>query len=752
MRILSNKHIRQVLPYAIILVGVHLSYASSIIASMSDSLKSNLSSQKAYSISDTISSKNDSVKFNQKKTNLKDTVKINELKELVVESELTQSSANEDVITITKKMLEGTLNTGELIGKIPGAYYNPFNKDIQLNGSSNILLLINGVEKSPDFIKDLRPERFDKITVTYNPTGMYSDYDAVIDMHTKPAYQGYEGQVFSQIQVSPGEENGKDRHLRISNNNGYFTYTRNKFNLDFHTNYQFSQTGLASYFEEIYPLNDYKVKTITHDNKYPNHIHRVNNFNATLATDYQLNNNHSVSAQISITPSSYRSHDAYIFKREFSDNHCDTITETRNTGNKGNLGINVGLWYRGNIDSWRINSRMTYSKRTMTTIDNIIRSTGYSLINERDVESNFINGGMDATHTSCDNKWWFTISEYFSFSNYLSERTKTGAFLSSSHDFRNNLSVSALFQPSKNFSLSMGVGFQIFSNRYNDKTATHVTPKGSVNIMWKPSKKATLRFNYSMIVTNPGLSYLQDYGQFTDSLTYSIGNPDLKPYTGHTASLTATLSNSLTIQAHYNRRTNAIFPIYAPEEGEIPSGSYTYYSKMTYVNAISENWRLNVSYNKSFIKHWQLSITGYVSGYKARFQEYIQDRIVPEASMNLLYYCMNGSFRVMLQYQTGSMSEVSPQTNWWQYQDKLFLSIQKTFCKGKLFLSMLYGVPAHIVGGRRHGGLTSESKITRYWSDNSTRTNNLLNFVIQYRFSGGNKVKKYSRISEDVEI
>ena len=108
-----------------------------------------------------------------KKITEPDTIHFNDLNEFIIEEDLIKRNGNEDVITITKTMLEGVKNTGELLGKLQGIFYDPVSGEILFHGSPNILVLIDGVEKKETLIKRLKPERFDKITVTSFPSGMY---------------------------------------------------------------------------------------------------------------------------------------------------------------------------------------------------------------------------------------------------------------------------------------------------------------------------------------------------------------------------------------------------------------------------------------------------------------------------------------------------------------------------------------------------------------------------------------------------
>lgn len=604
-------------------------------------------------------SKADTLNIASKNTQV-DSIKVNNLDEIIIDESLIKSQGNEDIITISKKFLNGSKNTGELLGKLQGIFYDPVKREINFNGSKNILILIDGVEKDAEFILRLKPERFDKVIITSFPTGMYSEYDAVIDLHVKKIYEGLEGELDTEMKIIPGNQNGEGNNLRASDSQGYFTYTHNKLNLDFHTTYRFSKTGTAEYYDEYYPLNSYTIESLCKDRSKPNSFQKQNNFTGSLAIDYDINNSHSLSGQFSLNPSSSKNNTENLLKRVFNDIISDTITENLNYGRKGAINFNSGLWYRGKIKQWRLNSRVTYSFTDMITFRNISRSSGYILDDDRKVRSGFVNAGIDANRKSSNNKWYFSLSEYFTYIHYKADRELTGTKLSSTSDFKNVFSGSVQFQGVRNLSISLNTGFQIFSNKYFGKKATNFNPRGGLHIMWKPLPQSIFRLNYSMTIVNPSISIIQDYGQFTDSLTYIEGNPNLKPTLNHTTILTATLFNSLTIQGRYIKSKNSIFMLYTPEEGLIPSGVFTWYTKESRVNGETNTWRLNLNFNKVFNKHWQISLSATVTGVKASYKNLVSSKIYPDGGINVFYFNSTQSLKTFLTYNINTYSIIDP--------------------------------------------------------------------------------------------
>lgn len=682
-----------------------------------------------------------------------DTIKAKEIGEVVVSAELVKRKGKEDVITVTKRMREGTKNAGELLAKVPGVFFNPLNFDLKYRGSKNVLILVNGVEKNADYIKHLRPERFESIKIINMPTGIYADYDAVIDLRVKKTYQGYEGSVETYAQIMPGNRNGKGEHLRNSQTAGQFTYTRGKFNFDVYAKYLFYKQGLNKYYDREYPLNHLSETAIKLSELEPNDRSHSNNLSTYFAVDYDINSNHSISAKISLSPSSMHDTQNNVIKREFSDlNYCDTTFWAKHNAYKDHLAVNAGVWYRGKVSGWDINSHFTYNHIGYTWINNVALSSGYVNKDERDISSKYITGAVETTRQSNNKKWTFTLSDNFILTNFREDRAETGATLTKSSDFRNIFTGSVQYQGNEKFSAGLNAGFTVYRNTYNDISDTYVNPRLTANASWFPSKNASFRLSYTLIPYNPSIAMTQDYGQFTDSLMYSAGNPKLKPSLNHSLSLSTTFFNSLTINAGYYHSTNNFYSYYFPEHGIIPSGADTYYTRDDYVNGTYDRWKVNITYSKSFGKHWTLSLGGSLSKEKASYQNSKASALSPEYEFLATYQTMNNSLRFYFISYLSSWTQVSPQSDLRGRDNLNSIAVYKSFFNNKLELLAQWIMPFHFINGDSHGGTISPSYNLRTHINNQISVNNLLAIQITYKFNGGQSVKKYDRSSNSVSV
>lgn len=682
-----------------------------------------------------------------------DSIMSKQLDEVQVSANLNRREGNKDIITITNVMREGTHNSGELLGKVAGVMYNPLTTELSYLGSKNIVVLVDGVQKDEAYIKRLNPGRFSKIEITNMPTGLYAGYDAVIDLYTKPLYTGYEGTLLTQDFFSPGGRNGKGNFLNNTRNVGQFTYTREKLNFDFVTGYIFGQTGMSDYYTLEYPLNGIKETTVKTPFKSPNKVTHENKYYADMSVDYEINKRHSISARVKVTPSSMHENLNYTIERTLTDAvETTTIRETQKNYDRDRLDVLAGLWYRGRVSQWFLRANATFTHIRYYRDRQIDKSTGYTLTDGRRIISQYFAGGVQASRYLFGHKWVMSLSDNIILAKYNEERALSGLSLSKSNDFRNTFNASIQYVGSNKFNASINAGLTVFRNSYDNISDTRITPKMGAMLMWTPSDNASFRLNYTLSTSYPSLSALQGYGQFTDSLMYSIGNPTLKTILNHDISLSATFLNSLTFSANLNHHNNAIFGYYTPQEGEIATGDYTYYTRSSFINGANTQWSINLTYTRQLGKHWQVSLTGTAKGYEDEYGNDKVSKVLPEYNWYVMYQLMKGTMRI---YLSGSMTHYSyftPQSDIWFLDEGNALAVEKYFLGDKLSLTAMWYIPFYFTDGKYHGGIDSPSYKKHYWGDNQSRKNNMFSIAVLYRFNGGKSVKRYNRDSESVEL
>ncbi len=106
---------------------------------------------------------------------------------------------------VNSHMAKASATTMDLIQCIPGIQVDLF-RHISLEGKSNILILVNGKERSAEFLGQLDPRTIDKVEIIDSPGSEFrSDVSGVIHVILKENDRGISGHIYSDIPLKMNE-------------------------------------------------------------------------------------------------------------------------------------------------------------------------------------------------------------------------------------------------------------------------------------------------------------------------------------------------------------------------------------------------------------------------------------------------------------------------------------------------------------------------------------------------------------------
>lgn len=107
---------------------------------------------------------------------------------------------------VNSQMEKASATAMDLIQYIPGVQVDLFH-NISLEGNTNILVLVNGMERSADFLSQLDPARIDKIEIRNNPGAEFrSDVSGVVHIILKEEKpNGISGHFYTEIPIKRNE-------------------------------------------------------------------------------------------------------------------------------------------------------------------------------------------------------------------------------------------------------------------------------------------------------------------------------------------------------------------------------------------------------------------------------------------------------------------------------------------------------------------------------------------------------------------
>ena len=218
----------------------------------------------------------------------------NLLKSVEIKAKSKSYKVDKDVFVVTRKLKVAAANTDDVLDKIQGVTYDRYNNEIKVDGKTNIKILVDGLEKDEDYIRNLNPDRLKKIEIIRDPSGKYAldGYAAVINVILKKNYTGIELNL-SQQNVIDSDVKDKSHLFPMNNTSASLTYTYNKINI--YTRYNVFTNDFYFPSSTVYTYNNgAKVEKLPENNE-NNFWKDATNDRLTFGVDYYLNPRHTLS-------------------------------------------------------------------------------------------------------------------------------------------------------------------------------------------------------------------------------------------------------------------------------------------------------------------------------------------------------------------------------------------------------------------------------------------------------------------------
>lgn len=673
-----------------------------------------------------------------------DSISDQALKEVVVEHQTVKRSAQGDLITITKDMRLGTRNTGELLGNIPGGMYNSINRALTFYGSSNIIVLVDSIEHDFSYITRMNQNRFDKINITYNPTGKYRGYDAVINLKTRPHYKGYDGTVSLDGAIYTGNRNGNSNALGSESAAGQFTYTYDKINVGGQLNNSWSKEGSTSYSEDYYPLNGIRQTVLHTPRNHPATVSIDRNTSANAFIDYHIDDNNVIAASYFFRFGDSDSDTRYRLQVEDYNRNTTSINELHSKSHTHNsLSHNAVAYYWGNVRNWRLHGYASYNSNSHDSY-NITTRNKFEVTDNRHVTTDKVWGGGQVSRSFGNNEWTASASYFYNRNSHNQYALADNRKLAHSVDINQFPELNLYFNPDGSpWSLSLSGGVQLYQNSADGKTYRDANPWGGLQVSFNPSSKLSLRFNYRSGNMQPILSQIENYGAFTDSLEYRCGNPALKPGFMHMLSLYTNINRIISFKLWANITPTDMRTFASTGYGLRPDGIDGPFVRYDWVNSRRSEWGLTASFNRIFFNAFQVNCSAGFTQYYQRYKDSSNRRTYAFGSMFLKYFNQPKEITAALMYDLGGNSGVTPQSVNYGYYDSLAILIAKEF-RSQWGIQLSYYLPVHFTKCERTTVFTSEPLVGRAWNNNALRSDNSFVLSVYYQFSGGNKVRSFN--------
>ncbi|MEI8202264.1 MAG: TonB-dependent receptor [Bacteroidota bacterium] len=669
------------------------------------------------------------------------------LKEVQVKESSRETKLDRDVQIVTEKMKAGTSSAKDVLEKVAGVSIDRYSNTIKVDNSAKVIILVDGIEKDQEYIKNLAPDRLKKVEVIHDPGGRYAleGYSAVINIILKKDYKGTDIFLDDNLIVDP--DASKSSYIPIGNNfsatlnfvynkvNVYLKYNNNTDKFNFNT---FSSKKYSSGLQiEQSPLTNSDVNTKVSQ--------QYNNY--TFGTDFYINPKHTLSFESSLsTQPKGENTSSEIYNVISSLNNATLANDTSQTSNSSNNTSSYNsLFYEGNIDGRNvINSNFTYSNyyNTNTTIF----KQGSFARNEagKDIQ-NGTNFYLEFTHTF-DNKSSLNVG----YGNTWKELNSSFVADSSSQftysDLRNKLYAYYAFPISKKLSMKLGAAGETSAPNADGRKASYLIFQPYADVKFDASANLILKAKYRSSSNYPEISQTNPYSVLVDLQSVRTGNPNLKPEVVNKISLQATiLQGLLSIEPYYHFSNN-----YITEVGSSPTDSTFQYS---YSNAGKyRNYGVEASLTVPIAKNFFIQSNANV--YFASIKYAAKTNNVNDFSMNaqLIYQNLKSKTMAGMQYQKSNQKNITAQGYNNGNNDFWILFVRQPFLKEKLTVQLVYITPISWGVNYKQGYYIKTDYYTESKFNNIDILKNIVLLQVSYRFNKGKSVnikeKEIEKIKE----
>jgi len=663
------------------------------------------------------------------------------LKQVEIKGSTNEKQIDREVQLVTAKMRQGAASAKDVLDKVDGVQVDKYTNAVKVDNSDKVIILVDGVEKNQEYVKNLAPDRLWKIEVIRDPGGRYAleGYSAVINIILKKDYQGTDiflsnRLMMETVPVAPADlmvQNNSSATVNYTYNriNVYGKYSRdqNNFNLPWVDSKQYTN-GLV--INETAPASSPENT----------HVKQIFN-NYTLGADFYINPKHTISFESNVEIQDPASNTNTTFNTvSFLKNGITAATySSENSGSTNILNSYHSLFYVGKLnENNSINSSFTYSNYTNTYTNSILENIPYqSQTNGTDHKVNY-KFYLEYTHIINPKS-----NLMIGYGNSIEQRNNTYSLndsLSSFKysDFRNKLYAYYSWQPNKKFGLKIGAAGESSSITANEQNNNYLIFEPYADIRYKPSDQLDIKLKYRVESTYPNITQTNPFTSVIDQQSVRIGNPYLQPEVVQKLSLPVVIAGFLTIEPYYHFSGN-----YIGTTGTLRKDSifqYTYSNLGSYQKyGFETHFTAPLSHNFYFKTDFDLfnSSVAY-AGQTNNVKDWLM-------TGQLIYVHPKAGTVVLLEYQHNLIKTVNAQGYDMAGNDFWIFIIKQTFFKKRLDIMLLYFTPITLGVDFHQGNYISTTNYTETKYGDIGFLKNMLMLEVSYRFNKGRAAKKMEK-------
>ncbi len=663
--------------------------------------------------------------------------------EITVKSNAKENTIDKDIQIITDDMRKGSTDTKEVLEKVSGVSYDRYNNSIKVDNNKNIIILVNGVEKNQEYIKNLSPERLQKIEIIRDPGGRYGleGYSAVINVILRKDYVGSE--IFiSEQPIIDLDQKDKNYFIPINNFYGSYNFTYNKVNVYGNISNNFSHFALNSNTETEY--DDGTTIQEIPPTIAPNTFIRSITTNYTLGADYYINPKHSISFETNLTtlPKETSNQELSVKTMTIKDGvTLDSYNFNNSTESKSSNEY-YSLFYRGKFnENNTLDVDMTFSNYSNNYTNNSLQENIYERVengtnnkyfNYLNVEFNHIISKKTGFQIGYGNMWKELNNNYLVSQTNLT--TSENNFKLT--DFRNKFYGYFSWKINKKLGAKFGSSGELSNPKTSDQENNYLISQPLIDIKYDLNKFLNFKLKYRSGSNYPSIEQTNPFTNQLDPNTISKGNPLLKPAVTHKISLKVNiLQGLLSVKPYYHFSNNFI-----TQTGTLRADSIFEFNYDNIGFYEQQGIQLNFTIPFGKVIFFQNSL----DFYNSKIINNAHENKLHDWNINsqLMYVSKRKGTVMGINFQRAMSKNINALGYSRGENDYWLLLIQQAFLKKRLNIMFVYLLPINFATNYNQDSYIETNGYKKIANTDISVLKNMILFRVSYRFSKGKTVKK----------
>ncbi|MFK7787005.1 MAG: outer membrane beta-barrel protein [Crocinitomicaceae bacterium] len=653
-----------------------------------------------------------------------------------------------DVQIVTEELKKGSTAAKDVLDRISGISYDEYSGVLKVDNDANIMVLVNGVEKSQEYIQNLDPERLVRVETVRDPGGRYGleGYTAIVNVILKRDYRGSELYIEQMNLVDIAMER-KTLDYMIGSVNATYNFTQNDLNI-----YGSAYLERKNFKLSSESFTEYADGTVVEERaewRVPNtNILETNAF-YTLGIDYRINPKHiiSVESNIQAFPMSLSQENLDYHTDIFSNGvMVDEFLFTMRNKSKTSDILNSFFWIADFNERTKLNVNFTYSNyrdeynyhtnqegqynRYEIGINKKQYTRGYAELDHVLSKKTSILIGYGNTWRALENDFSVTINE--------PNPNATTEFSSDFRltDMRHKLYSNFSWKIGKKWSSRIGIAAESSAPRVDDQQLNYMILQPLFDLRYVANKDLNFILKYRTTSGYPTISQTNPFTSLVNPRITSTGNPFLRPSTAHRFSLRINmLQGILALEPYTSYSNNTVVNVGELDANDIFNFRYENAELFQRTGA-----KLNVSH---FFKPG-IIIQANTEVFHSKIVSTTKTNSLVDwrADVDLIYMFMKTETLLGLKYQR-QQSKMINGLGW----DKGDVDFWLLFYKRPLFkkkASIMFGyfLPLDLGASYNQGSFAETTGIMMRTDNDVSLVKNMFILELSYRFSKGKSIKK----------